>query len=112
MLYVLDSVYVLTGLSPRQGKRITDERGQAYELERKLGEGGQGAVYSARGGRRAIKILFNSSSNSRRELLRGQLQNIRRMPELRGLAIARPLEMLQAPHLGYVMELISAIRLT
>ena len=92
-----------------EGKRITDERGQAYELERKLGEGGQGAVYSAKGGKRAIKILFNSSSNSRRELLRGQLQNIRRMPELRGLAIARPLEMLQAPYLGYVMELITGM---
>lgn len=27
-----------------EGKRMTDERRQTYELERKLGEGGQGAV--------------------------------------------------------------------
>jgi DNA-binding helix-hairpin-helix protein with protein kinase domain len=92
-----------------EGKRMTDERRQTYELERKLGEGEQGAVYCAKGGKRAIEILFNSSSNSRGELLRGQLQNIPRMPELRDLAIARPLEMLQAPYLGYVMELITGI---
>jgi len=91
-----------------EGKRINDERGNTYELERELGRGGQGAVYAAKGGKRAIKILFDRSS-SRRELLRGQLQDIRRMHELRDLAIASPLEMLQAPHLGYVMELITGM---
>ena len=91
-----------------EGKRINDERGNTYELERELGRGGQGAVYAAKGGKRAVKILFDRSS-SRRELLRGQLQNIRRMHELRDLAIASPLELLQAPHLGYVMELITGM---
>jgi len=91
-----------------EGRRITDDRGQTYELERELGRGGQGAVYAAKGGKRAIKILFDRS-NTRRDLLRGQLQNIRQMHELRNLAIACPLEMLQAPHLGYVMELITGM---
>jgi len=91
-----------------KGKRIIDERGQVYELESELGRGGQGSVYTVKGGKRAIKILFDRSKH-RRELLRGQLQNIRLMHDLRDLAIAAPLEMLQAPHLGYVMELLTGM---
>ena len=92
-----------------EGKRIINEHGQAYELERELGRGGQGAVFAVRGGRRAIKMLFDRSK-SRRESLRGQLQQIQRMrSELQDLAIAYPLEMLQPPHLGYVMELVTGM---
>jgi serine/threonine protein kinase len=92
-----------------EGKRVVDEHRNVYELERELGRGGQGAVFSVKGGRRAIKVLFDRSS-SQRELLRRQLKHIQQMNlELRELAIARPLEMLQPPHLGYVMELVTGM---
>ena len=92
-----------------EGKRVFDEHRNVYELERELGRGGQGAVFSVKGGRRAIKVLFDRSS-SQRELLRRQLKHIQQMNlELRELAIARPLEMLQPPHLGYVMELVTGM---
>ncbi|BAY19857.1 hypothetical protein NIES21_57270 (plasmid) [Anabaenopsis circularis NIES-21] len=91
-----------------EGTRIVAEN-HTYELDKKLGRGGQGAVFSIKGGKRAVKVLFDRS-NTRRELLRLQLRNVQQMgSELRELAIARPLEMLQPPHLGYVMELITGM---
>jgi len=91
-----------------EGTRIVAEN-HTYELEKELGRGGQGAVFSIKGSNRAVKLLFNCS-NTRRELLRRQLANVQQMnSELRELAIARPLEMLQPPRLGYVMELITGM---
>lgn len=91
-----------------EGTRIVADN-HIYELGRELGRGGQGAVFSIKGSKGAIKVLFNRSS-TRRELLRRQLRNVQQMSsDLRELAIARPLEMLQPPHLGYVMELITGM---
>lgn len=91
-----------------QGKRIVDELGQVYELDQKLGEGGQGAVFSVKGGKRAIKILRNCSELKRIRLSQ-QIRQVRLLyvPDLKGLPIAAPLEMLKSPHLGYVMELLT-----
>lgn len=90
---------------PRQ---VTDINGVRYSLLRQLGRGGQGAVYEVDGGRIAAKIVFDTSSN-RRERMRNQLTQVKRLP-LADLAIARPLEMLREPVLGYVMELLTGMQ--
>ncbi|MEH2266643.1 serine/threonine-protein kinase [Nostoc sp.] len=91
-----------------EGTRIVTDN-HTYELGRELGRGGQGAVFSIKGSKRAVKVLFNRSS-TRRDLLRQQLRHVHQMSsDLRELAIARPLEMLQPPHLGYVMELVTGM---
>lgn len=82
-------------------------RGARYRLGRLLGQGGQGSVHELQGGRLAVKLFFNRSSSGR-EQLRRQLTRVRLLP-LAGLPVARPLEMLQPPLLGYVMELVTGM---
>lgn len=91
--------------APRQ---VTDLNGARYSLLRQLGRGGQGAVYEVDGGRLAAKIVFDSSA-VRRERLRNQLTQVKRLA-LADLEIARPLEMLREPVLGYVMELLTGMQ--
>jgi DNA-binding helix-hairpin-helix protein with protein kinase domain len=91
--------------APRQ---VTDVNGARYSLLRQLGRGGQGAVYEVDGGRLAAKIVFDSSP-ARRERLRNQLTQVKRLA-LADLEIARPIEMLREPVLGYVMELLTGMQ--
>jgi len=81
--------------------------GMRYKLGRLLGQGGQGAVFEVEGGKLAVKIVFDRSV-SRRDLLRNQLIHVKRLA-LGDLEIARPLEMLRNPHVGYVMELLTGM---
>ncbi|WP_344410664.1 protein kinase domain-containing protein [Catellatospora methionotrophica] len=74
------------------------------ELVRELGRGGQGAVYEVAGGRHAVKILSGRHAAETDGWVE-RIQAIRRLP-LEGLPVARPLETLAAPLVGYVMELI------
>lgn len=91
--------------APRQ---VIDVNGVRYSLLRQLGRGGQGAVYEVDGGRLAAKIVFDSSA-ARRERLRNQLTQVKRLC-LADLEIARPIEMLREPVLGYVMELLTGMQ--
>lgn len=86
-------------------RQVADVNGARYVLTRQLGRGGQGAVFEVKGGRLAAKLIFDTMP-SRRERLRNQLTAVKRL-DLAGLEIARPLEMLREPALGYVMELLT-----
>ena len=89
-------------------RQVTDLNGTRHVLTRQLGRGGQGAVFEVKGGRLAAKIIFDSSP-TRREQLRNQLTAVKRLP-LADLDIARPLEMLREPALGYLMELMTGMQ--
>lgn len=86
---------------------IADEHGTVYELGFKLGEGGQGKVYSVKNGRYAIKVL-QQANQLQREGLRRQIKLVRQL-DLTGLKIARPIALLKEPRLGYVMELLTGM---
>lgn len=88
-------------------RQVTDLNGVRHILTRQLGRGGQGAVFEVKGGRLAAKIILDTSS-TRRERLRNQLTAVKRL-QLADLEIARPLEMLREPALGYVMELLTGM---
>lgn len=87
---------------------VTDLQGVRYTLGRRLGQGGQGAVFEVEGGKLAVKLLFDASPE-RRERLQNQLAFVKRLP-LHDVDIARPLAVLRAPHLGYVMELLTGMK--
>jgi DNA-binding helix-hairpin-helix protein with protein kinase domain len=82
---------------------VYDERGGELRLVRTLGRGGQGEVWATADGRRAVKIL-NDTSPARQSQLADQLRKVRRLP-LDGLPIARPQLLLARPAVGYVMSL-------
>ncbi|HZI04386.1 MAG TPA: serine/threonine-protein kinase, partial [Archangium sp.] len=90
-----------------QERQVVDVNGMRYRLGRRLGQGGQGAVFEVEGGRLAAKLVFDRSA-SRRERLRNQLIHVKRLA-LGDLEIARPLEMLRMPHVGYLMELLTGM---
>jgi serine/threonine protein kinase len=71
------------------------------------GEGGQGAVYEVSSGKLAVKLLRNSTT-PQREHLRNQIARVRLL-DLKDIDVARPLELLRPPELGYVMELLTGM---
>lgn len=90
-----------------QPRQVVDMGGRSYLLVRELGRGGQGAVFEVKGGKLAAKLVFDRSP-SRRNQLRNQLIHVKRL-SLGDLELARPLEMLREPYLGYVMELLTGM---
>lgn len=88
-------------------EQVTSIHGVRYALGRELGRGGQGAVFAIGNERLAVKLL-DERSPQRRERLRDQLAMVARLP-LDGLAVARPIDQLRPPHVGYVMELFTGM---
>lgn len=89
-----------------RSKRVVDEVGHVYQLDKELGRGGQGAVFAVENGNYAVKIIFDRSP-ARRKALRQQLASVKMLYDIEKLFIARPREMLKPPQLGYVMELLT-----
>src|SRR5579872_998663 len=87
-------------------QHVVDASGVRHELGRVLGKGGQGTVYEVPG-QRAVKLV-SDVSRVRRERLQERLAFVRRLP-LDGLEIARPLQLLRAPQVGYVMDLVTGM---
>lgn len=88
--------------------QVEDMAGRRYRLAQKLGKGGQGEVYAVEGAPLAVKLLPNKSPAARESLER-TLAFVRRL-SLEDIAIARPLELLRSPALGYVMELLTEMK--
>ena len=86
---------------------VTSIHGTRYRLGRELGRGGEGTVFAVKGGRLAVKLLRDRSPRSR-DRLRDRLAMVGRLP-LEGLAVARPIEQLRPPHVGYVMDLFTGM---
>ena len=94
-------------MSENTPELVIDTSGAKYVLDQLLGEGGQGAVFSVRGRNLAVKLSSKDRPLSLNHV-RENIARIRRLP-LDGLNVARPIRMLQEPHAGYVMELMTGM---
>ncbi|MEZ4436947.1 MAG: hypothetical protein R3F65_31520 [bacterium] len=87
---------------------VEDHRGAVHRLGAKLGQGAQGAVFATDDPRRVVKLLAEASAPARTALA-ARFARIRRL-DLDELHLARPLELLAEPHVGYVMELLDEMQ--
>jgi DNA-binding helix-hairpin-helix protein with protein kinase domain len=82
---------------------VVDRSGNELTLDRMIGKGGQGRVYSVAGQRLAVKLV-NPRRNESPAVVSDRLSMVRRLP-LKGLPVAAPLDQLRDPFRGYVMRL-------
>jgi len=86
---------------------VQDTASAKYALGAVLGQGGQGAVLRVRGRPLAVKLSAAATATARARV-QESIARIKRLP-LDGLQVARPLRALAAPHVGYVMELMTGM---
>ncbi len=87
--------------------QIITEKGHVFTLKKKLGEGGQGRVFSLKEnvqGKVLAAKIFRTHNFQDRDRLCNRFAAVKRM-DLSGIPLARPLELLAPPRTGYIMEL-------
>jgi serine/threonine protein kinase len=84
---------VITGLSS----------GANYTIEKEIGSGGQGKVFSIKGGKYAFKLIGKKTS-SKALLLKRKISYLKTRP-LDDLPISLPIEQIEGHGLGYIMEM-------
>jgi len=82
---------------------IGTSSGANYAIEREIGEGGQGKVFSIKGGKYAFKLIGKKTS-SKAQLLKRKISYIKTRP-IEDLPISIPLEQVNGEWLGYIMEM-------
>lgn len=86
---------------------VHDGHGHPYRLTGKLGQGGQGVVYRTTSNNVLVKISTHITEAQRADWI-NHIRWIMRLP-LEGLAIARPVAVVERPRPGYVMELMDGL---
>ena len=82
---------------------IGKNSGAIYEIEKQIGSGGQGRVFSIKGGKYAFK-LRGRKTGSKAHLLTRTISYIKTRP-ITDLPISIPLEQVDGEALGYIMEM-------
>jgi DNA-binding helix-hairpin-helix protein with protein kinase domain len=77
--------------------------GANYTIEKEIGRGGQGRVYSIVGGKYAFKLIGKKTS-SKAQLLKRKISYIKTRP-IEDLPISTPIEQVEGEALGYIMEM-------
>lgn len=83
-------------------KSVIGESGREYILDKELGKGSQGRVFSIQGGKYAFKLLGKKSA-SKAQILKRKISYVKTR-KIHDLPISRPLEQIQGEYLGYIME--------
>ena len=84
--------------------QVHDEHSTVYELIKKLGEGGQGAVYSTQHPNILVKLLKVHKDKTVNTDFMKKINSLKRL-DLTHMNISLPVAMLAGEHTGYIMEL-------
>lgn len=82
---------------------IGTSSGANYTIDKEIGRGGQGRVYSIVGGKYAFKLIGKKTS-SKAQLLKRKISYLKTRP-IEDLPISIPLEQVEGEALGYIMEM-------
>lgn len=88
-------------------REVFDTFGHPYVLTEKLGQGGQGVVWKTDNPKVLVKG-YTSKNQEHRQLWLEQISWLMRQ-DLVGLNIAKPVALLAAPRMGYLMELMDGL---
>lgn len=96
---------------PGEGQRVQDDRGHVHELGKKLAEGGQGIVVTAKADARLlVKVSRWPGTDPRSIDWKRQIEQVHRLPITENdLPIAMPKALIVKPRAGYVMELMDGL---
>ncbi len=87
-----------------------DDRGEVYQLGKRLAEGGQGLVLPTQHKQLLVKVSRWPDSDPRTQAWRRQIEAVHRMPIAENdLPIAMPKALIVKPRAGYVMELMEGL---
>jgi len=78
--------------------------GSEYIIVDEIGRGGQGRVFSLKGGQYAFKLLSMKTSGKKAQLLKRKLSYIKTR-DINDLPIAKPREQVSGNILGYIMDM-------
>jgi eukaryotic-like serine/threonine-protein kinase len=93
-------------------KLLIDEEGHKHFIEKKLGQGGQGAVYTTKDKNIVIKVVLDETGNivkneKKYNEYKNNIDEIRILNLSKKINVAKPILMLEKPYNGYIMRLVS-----
>lgn len=97
--------------TPHKTQSVQDDLGRIHVLERKIAEGGQGAVVTIKGQPRwLVKLCKWPSADPRAKAWAEQIASVKRLPiEDFDLPFAMPQALIVKPRVGYLMELMDGL---
>lgn len=88
-------------------RHVLDMQGHTYTLTKKLGQGGQGAVWRTTHPKILVKGCLSKDPGERERWV-NQVTWLMRQ-DLTGLPLAKPVALLKPPRVGYIMELMDGL---
>lgn len=92
----------------RSGDKVVDASGINYVLADRIGEGGQGIVFSTTAQGAAVKVLNGEGTDERRSMVDAQIARVIRMP-IADLPVAAPRFPLIGDAIGYTMTAVTGM---
>lgn len=96
-------------------KFVIDENGYKHTLVKKIGQGGQGAVFSTMDENVVVKVLLDNEGEvlenvKRYKKFKSDINDVRILNLDKSYKIAKPISLLKEPYCGYIMRLLTGMQ--